>query len=283
MMKSLSGALKLRSCEFEWGLKTYIMGIVNVTPDSFSGDGILDHDRAYEFALSQARLGADILDVGGESTRPGFKPVAAEEEQARVLPLIRRIRKNSDVVISIDTTKSDVLQKALDNGADMLNSVAGIEDDAVLGLVIDRQIPVVIMHGYSAPLSSNCVDSVVSYLDRSARRVASRGLNPSSIILDPGIGFGKTPEQNIELLSSLSRIKALGFPILIGTSRKSTIGLLVGKSANDRTFGTAATVALAITYGADVVRVHDVTEMCDVVKVTDAVCRGWRPDGWKGD
>jgi dihydropteroate synthase len=275
--------LKIRNKEFIFGKRTFAMGIVNVTPDSFSGDGSLDVDTIVKYALSQIEQGADIIDIGGQSTRPGHSSIDSPTEIERIIPVITKLRSRTDVVISVDTFSADVLAAALAVGADMLNSVWGLTDP-LLEVVSRHAVPTVIMHNQETvdyPLG--IVDEVCNYLSESARRACAAGLLPAQVILDPGIGFAKTADHNLALLSSFEKIKSLGFPTLVGTSRKSFIGKLTGLPPEKRVFGTAATIALAIAKGADIVRVHDVRVMRDVAKVSDAVVRNWRPDNWSDD
>jgi len=264
-----------------WGERTYVMGIVNVTPDSFSGDGVLAPGDALDRALAQVRCGSDILDVGGESTRPGHERIGETHEIARVVPAIRAVRERlPNAIVSVDTYKPVVARAACEAGADVINSVWGMPHD-LLDVAIEFGTPVVIMHNkeraeYAGPM----LDEVLAFLSEAAERAVRRGLPRAHVLVDPGVGFGKTPEHNIAVLHGLERVVALGFPTLLGASRKSTIGRLTGREPNDRTYGTAATTALAVAAGIDVVRVHDVTETRDVVAVSDAVVRDWRPEGW---
>jgi dihydropteroate synthase len=257
------------------------MGIVNVTPDSFSGDGVPDAAGALAHALEQHAKSSDILDIGAESTRPGHEPIDAQTEMARLLPVIRTVRERlPDAIVSADTFKADVFRAAHEAGADIVNSVWGLPD-AILEAAAQAGAPVVIMHNkeravYDGPV----MDEVLRYLDEAANRAVRAGIPAEHVILDPGIGFGKTPDHNIEVLRELARLPRLGFPTLIGTSRKSTIGKLTGKKPDERVFGTAATTALAIAAGIDIVRVHDVAEARDTVSVADAVVRDWRPHSW---
>jgi dihydropteroate synthase len=275
------GALEVRGMRLPWGERTYVMGIVNVTPDSFSGDGVLAPGDALGRALAQLRRGSDIVDVGGESTRPGHQRVDEADEIARVVPAIRAVRERlPDAIVSVDTYKPAVARAACEAGADLINSVWGMPD-ALLEVAIEFGTPVVIMHNkeraaYDGPM----LDEVLAFLSEAAERTVARGLPPAHVLLDPGVGFGKTPEHNIAVLHGLDRVVALGFPTLLGASRKSTIGMLTGREPHERTYGTAATTALAVAAGIDVVRVHDVAETLDVVAVSDAVVRDWRPDGW---
>ncbi len=273
--------LALRGRRFTWGERTYVMGIVNATPDSFSGDGLVDPEAAIARALDFARGAADIVDVGAESTRPGSLPVDAAEEVRRLLPVVAGIRARShDAVLSIDTYKAGVFRAAHAAGGDVLNCVSGLRDD-LLDAAVACAAPVVIMHNKRvAEYDGDVVDEVLAYLDRNAARAVRAGIPAASVILDPGIGFGKTPEHNLALLGALARFPALGFPTLLGTSRKSTLGRLTGRRVADRAAATAATVALAVAAKIDIVRVHDAEEMRDVARVSDAIVRGWRPSGW---
>lgn len=275
------GALRLRGRELRWGERTYVMGIVNVTPDSFSGDGMLAPEDAVAHALAQHRRSSDMLDIGAESTRPGHVPVDERTECARLLPVVEGVRRLlPHAIISADTYKANVFRKAHAAGADLLNSVWGLPDD-LLEAAAECNAPVIIMHNrHEARYARNVMDEVLSFLEEAARRAMRAGIPADHVILDPGIGFGKTPDHNIIVLRELARLVALGFPTLIGTSRKSTIGKLTGKKPPQRTHGTSATTALAIAAGIDVVRVHDVEEARDAVSVTDAVVRDWRPPGW---
>ncbi|MBV9149060.1 MAG: dihydropteroate synthase [Candidatus Eremiobacteraeota bacterium] len=257
------------------------MGVVNVTPDSFSGDGLLNADDAIAHALEQHAGSADLLDIGAQSTRPGYTPISATTERERLLPVVQGVRARiHDAIVSVDTFDASVLQAACEAGADILNSIWGLSSE-LLEVVLERETPVIIMHNKEAPVyERDVVEEVLVRLNESAQFAARRGVPEERIILDPGIGFGKLPEHNLAILHSLDRIVALGFPTLLGTSRKSTIGKLTGKEPHERIFGTAATIALAIAAGVDIVRVHDVRAMRDVITVSDAIERGWRPDGW---
>ena len=266
---------------FDWGSKTYIMGIINITPDSFSGDGELDLHSAVDQAKNFELLGADIIDVGGESTRPSSlyhdsKPVSIEQELTRVIPVIKAITKEIGLPVSIDTYKSQVALEALSAGASMINDVWGFKADYQMSSVVAHaDVPVVIMHNQKNTEYEDLVPDVISSLEKLKYEAINKGVNPGNIILDPGIGFGKTPEQNLQILRRLEEFTTLGQPILIGTSRKSTIGLVLNLPVGDRIEGTAATVALSIASGADIVRVHDVKEMIRVARMSDAIIRGW--------
>jgi dihydropteroate synthase len=275
------GALRLRGRVLPWGTRTYIMGIVNVSPDSFSGDGVPDAEAAVGRALAQRDAGSDLLDVGAESTRPGHEPIDAATEAARLLPAVAGIRRaDPAAIISVDTFKPDLYRAAHAAGGDLLNSIWGA-DDETLAACVETGSPIVVMHNKAVAIyEGDVVDEVLAALAAAAERAVRAGIPPAHVILDPGIGFGKTPEHNIALLGALGRLVALGFPTLLGTSRKSTLGRLTGRPVEERAFGTAATVALAAAAGIDVVRVHDVDAQRDAVRVADAIVRGWRPDGW---
>ena len=275
------GALLARGKRFAWGERTFIMGIVNVTPDSFSGDGVVDLSAAVAHAIAQVARGSDILDAGGESTRPGHVPIGDDAEIARVVPVIAAVRERlPDVVISVDTYKPAVARAACRAGADIINSVWGLPEE-LLDVAVEFDAALVIMHNRErAVYEGSVADEVLRFLNVAARRATTRGISPERVILDPGIGFGKTAEHNIDMLHDLARLTALGFPTLLGASRKSTIGKLTGRDAADRVLGTAATTALAVKAGIDAVRVHDVVETRDVLAVADAIVRNWRPNGW---
>jgi len=260
-----------------WGRRTFVMGIINVTPDSFSGDGLVDRlEEVVERARAMVEAGADILDVGGESTRPGHTPVPAEEELRRVIPAIRAIRAAlPDIPISIDTSKAVVAEAALAAGATMINDVRGLTGDpAMASLAAQAGVPVVIMHDLEIRRPEELIPRLVRELAQRIDRALAAGVKWERIIIDPGFGFGKEPELNLLLLRRLRDVTVLGRPLLVGTSRKRTIGYVLGTPPEDRLEGTAATVALAIANGADIVRVHDVAAMVRVVRMSDAVVRG---------
>jgi len=270
---------------FLCGERTYIMGILNVTPDSFSDGGEHDTaDSAFRHAMEMLEAGADIIDIGGESTRPGADPLPVDEELQRVLPIVERLASQTDAVISIDTYKAEVAERCLDFGAHIINDVSALRGDGDMASVISRyNAPVVLMHSKGRPTHMQAdptyecvVGEVYGFLAERMAYACERGISPCNIILDPGIGFGKTPQHNLEIMRRLAEFKSLGRPILMGTSRKSTIGKVLQKPVQDRIWGTAATVAMAIAAGADIVRVHDVAEMAMVARMTDAIIRGWR-------
>lgn len=275
--------MNLRGKRFAWGERTYLMAIVNVTPDSFSGDGRGNTEAAVQHAIAQWKAGADILDIGGESTRPGSQPVDDAVEIGRIEPVIAAVREAlPDAIISADTYKANVARIAHAAGADMLNSVWGASDE-LIDLAVETKMPLAIMHNQRGTIyERNVVDVVAEFLQDAGERAIRRGVPAGSVLIDPGIGFGKTPNHNIAILRQLDRICSLGFPTLIGTSRKSTIGKLTGREPHERIYGTAATTALGIAAGVDIVRVHDVAQQRDVISVSDAIVRDWRPHGWIG-
>ena len=285
--------LQVNDFLFEWGTRTYVMGILNLTPDSFSGDGLAE--KGQEVALHQAEIfvqaGVDILDIGGESTRPGAAPVSTQEEMDRVLPFISQLAGEFDTLISIDTYKSEVAKAALKEGANILNDVWGLRADPALGdIAAAAGVPVILMHNRSNPNNAavkeqlggryigveydDLLEDVKTELLESISLAHKAGIIDQNIILDPGIGFGKTVPQNMELLNRLDEIRALGYPILLGPSRKSFIGYTLDLPPDDRIEGTAATVSVGIVRGADIIRVHDVPEMIRVTRMTDALVRG---------
>lgn len=271
----------MRGAQLDWGAQTYLMAIVNVTPDSFSGDGKENATEATAHGVAQWNAGADLLDLGGESTRPGHQPVDESIEIERVVPVIRALRSQlPNAPISVDTYKPGVLRAAREAGADMVNSIWGAPDE-LLDLAAEFGMAMVAVHNQTGTAyARGVVDAVLHFLDDCATRATARGIAREALVLDPGIGFGKTADQNIELLQALDRIVALGFPTMIGTSRKSTLGRLTGRDPRERVYGTAATTALAIKSGIDMVRVHDVAAARDAVAVADAIVRGWRPEEW---
>ncbi len=287
--------LQIGKWTFEWGKRTYVMGILNVTPDSFSGDGLMKEDADFVArALDQARrfvsAGAHILDIGGESTRPGSQPISAEEELSHVLPVIEAVVRELDVPISIDTYKAPVAEAALKAGALIVNDVWGFHADPKIAEVAARyQAAVILMHNRSSwahaeikeKLGGRYVgipyDDLIADIQRelleSVSIARAAGIPDERILLDPGIGFGKSTEQNLELVDRLGEIRALGYPILYGPSRKSFIGYTLDLPPDQRLEGTAAAVAVGIVRGADIVRVHDVEAMVRVARMTDAIVR----------
>ena len=295
MLKTVE--LKVGKTKLAWGSRTYVMGILNITPDSFSGDGLLagkEQPDYVQLALEQARrfvaAGADILDVGGESTRPGSQPVTLEQELERVLPVVRALVAELEVLVSIDTYKAQVAEAALEAGAQMVNDVWGLRADPNLAAVVGRfKVPVILMHNRSSWVHAevkerlggryigmeyqNLLEDVKRELLESVALARAGGVPDKRIILDPGIGFGKTVEQNLELIDRLGEIRELGYPILLGPSRKSFIGYTLDLPPEQRLEGTAAALAVGIDRGVDIARVHDVTAMVRVARMTDAIVR----------
>jgi dihydropteroate synthase len=264
--------------EFRWGERTYVMGIVNVTPDSFSGDAVgSDVDEAVRVASRMRDDGADIIDVGGESTRPGAEEVTAEEEMSRVLPVIERLSGELDIPVSVDTYKAEVARAALEAGAALVNDVHGFRrEPEVARAAAEAGVPAVAMHNQRGREFVDTIGDVVLGLTESLRIGREQGLAEEQVIVDPGFNFGWTEEQALEMLRRLGELRVLGRPVLVGTSRKSTIGAVLDLPVEERLEGTAATVAVSIANGADIVRVHDVREMARVARMTDAIVRGWR-------
>ena len=267
-----------------WGSRTYVMGIINVTPDSFSGDGLAyDIPAIVDRAKAMEADGADMLDVGAESTRPGSEPVPAEEELRRLLPALEAVAANVGIPLSVDTYKAQVARQAVEHGAAIINDVWGLKADPEMGQVAaETGAALILMHNQRDRSYRDLMGEVYGSLAGSAAAAEETGVARDQIILDPGIGFGKTADHNLEILGRLREFTALGYPLLVGASRKSTIGLVLDLPADQRLEGTAAAVALAIERGADIVRVHDVREMVRVSRMSDAIVRGWRPEGWTG-
>ena len=253
------------------------MGILNATHDSFSGDGIgYDVGLALEQALRLQNEGADIIDVGGESTRPGAIRVDLEEERRRVIPVVSSLVSKLSIPVSVDTYKSQLAEEAIDSGASMINDIWGLKYDALMAKVVSRgNVPVILMHNQYGVEYSNLILDVMESLNKSIECAIESGIKAENIILDPGIGFGKTPSQNLQLIREIGRIKDMGFPVLIGTSRKSTLGLVLDLPVTDRLEGTASSVAISIANGVDIIRVHDVKEMKRVCLMSDAIVRNW--------
>ena len=287
-LTTLTGIKVANGDPLSWGRRTYVMGVINVTPDSFSGDGL---GGSVDMAVEQARRfeseGADFLDVGAESTRPGHLPVSESEELARLLPSLEAIAGRVSIPISVDTWKAQVAREALGAGACIINDIWGLQADAdMAGLAAEHGAALILMHNprekdAPAHVYDDLLEDIVRSLRGSVELALNAGVPRDNLVVDPGIGFGKTADQNIEILKNIRHFKSLGLPVLVGTSRKSTIGRLLGLPPEERLEGTAATVALAIAGGADVVRVHDVKAMARVSRVSDAIVRNWRPDGWE--
>ena len=279
------GPTRIGPATLRWGERTFVMGILNITPDSFSGDGLLAGGDPVDAAVAQGRAmveeGADILDVGGESTRPGHEPVAADEERRRVVPVIAALRAAlPDTPLSIDTTKPAVAEAALAAGADLINDVWGGGDDETLArLAADHGVPLVVMHNRAEPRYTTFLPELIADLQRALERALRLGVRWDDLIVDPGFGFGKTPAHNLELMRELPALRMLGRPILLGTSRKSTLGRVLDLPAGERLEATLATTALGIAGGADIVRVHDVRANVRAARISDAIVRAtWHQD-----
>lgn len=272
----MSKTLILKGKEYNVTHTTLIMGILNVTPDSFSDGGhFFAPGRAVEHALQMVAEGAHIIDIGGESTRPGHKLVSAEEEMARIIPVVRAVCRVTDVPVSIDTQKASVARIALEAGAAMLNDVwGGRKDHGMLKLAAEANVPICLMHNRSEAVYHDLINEIKADLLVSTALAVSYGIRQENIILDPGIGFGKTPEHNLQVMKYLHEFTALGYPLLLGTSRKSMIGKVLDLPVDQRVEGTAATIAFGISRGANIVRVHDVLAMSRVARMTDAMMRG---------
>lgn len=257
---------------FRWGQRTYIMGIINLSPDSFSGDGFQSLDSARQRALQMVEEGADIIDVGGESTRPDAGPVSADEEIRRVIPFISGIAGSIGVPISVDTYKYEVAAQALNAGACMINDISGDSvESGMVKLAAEKQVPIILTSNQRGTKVTDIIEAVNSQLKDLIERSIAAGVRSENIIVDPGVGFGKAVEQNLEIVRRLDEIKALGYPVLLGTSRKSFIAATVGSSQEERFMGTAASLAIGITRGADLVRVHDVRQMKLICRMSDAI------------
>jgi dihydropteroate synthase len=295
-----SSKLTIRSHDLSWGKRTYLMGILNITPDSFSGDGLLgnqvelNESQLVEISLVKARefvtAGVDIIDIGGESTRPGSAPVSLDEEKRRILPIIQAVSSELDILLSVDTYKAEVAQAALEAGADMVNDVWGLHaDPALADVVASFKAPIILMHNRSSWAHAeikerlggryigipyeNLIEDIKRELMESVDTARAAGIPDELIILDPGVGFGKTVEQNLDLVNQLDEIRRLGFPVLLGVSRKSFIGYTLDLPPDQRLEGTAAAIAVGIVRGADIIRFHDVPAMIRVARMTDAIIR----------
>jgi dihydropteroate synthase len=261
------------------GARTYVMGVLNVTPDSFSDGGLFaDHAAALQHALDMEREGADIIDIGGESTRPGYVPVGTEEEQRRVLPVIRDLAPMLSVPISIDTYRAETARAALQAGARIVNDIWGLQRDPDMAAVVaDHGVVAVLMHNrQEADASLDIVLDMLRFFDQSLALARRAGIPDSHVILDPGIGFGKTADQNLEALRRLPELKTLGFPILVGASRKSVLSRFYdpGVPPRDRLFGTLGAHLAAVSRGADIIRAHDVRAHVEACRVADILLRG---------
>ena len=274
--------LKVGKTEMNFGERTYVMGVLNVTPDSFSDDGkFLDEEGAVSRGIKMVEDGADIIDIGGESTRPGAKPVGVKEELKRVVPVVEKLAAKIDKPISVDTYKAEVAVQALDAGAALINDVTALRmDDRLASVLAEREVPVVLMHMLGTPQNmqenpvyKSLMGEIISFLRERLQLARSKGIKMENLLVDPGIGFGKTVQHNLEILKKLVELKSLGRPVVVGTSRKSFIGHTLDLPVEERLEGTAATVALSVANGANIVRVHDVKEMVRVVRMTDAILK----------
>ena len=275
---SVIGATRIGKADFRWGERTYIMGICNLSPDSFSGDGL---GSDIEVTLAQARHmveeGADIIDIGGESTRPGMEPQSVDdvgEELRLVIPTIERLASEIKAPISIDTYKYGVASRALEAGASAINDIWALQRDPRLAqLAAEQNVPIIMMSNQRDAPVDDIMPTIITDLERAIRQATEAGVAEHNIIVDPGIGFGKSLEQNLEIIHRLAELRTLGKPILLGSSRKSMIGLVLDLPADQRLEGTAATIAIGIASGADIVRVHDVKQMVRVCRMSDAIIR----------
>jgi dihydropteroate synthase len=275
--------LTIGGLEFDWGKRTYLMGILNVTPDSFSDGGQFNTlDAALSQAKTMAANGADVIDLGGQSTRPGAGQISLEEELNRVIPIITKIRQDLSIPISIDTTRAAVARAAVEAGADLVNDISGATfDEQMLSVVADLKVPLILMHIRGTPKTmatltdyQDLIGEIYQFLSARIEAAIKAGIRRSQLIIDPGIGFAKNYQQNLELLRNIPAFSPLGLPILIGTSRKSFIGKIINRDEpQQRVWGTAATCCAAIERGADLLRIHDVAQMYDVARVADAIYR----------
>jgi dihydropteroate synthase len=274
------GETHLGPTVFRWGSRTFVMGVLNVTPDSFSGDGLLADGEPVAAAVALAgamiEAGADVLDVGGESTRPGHGPVSEADEIARVGPVVEAVRASFPTIpLSVDTTKPAVVRAALEAGANLINDVWGVaDDDALIRVAAEHGVPIVLMHNRAEARYTTLVPEILADLQRAIERALRAGVAWESILVDPGFGFGKTAEHNLALLRELASLRLLGRPIVLGTSRKSTLGNVLDLPADQRVEATLATTVLGIAAGVDMVRVHDVRPNARAARMTDAVVRG---------
>lgn len=277
------GQMEWKGFSFNFNERTHIMGVLNVTPDSFSDGGrFLEKDRAVEQGIRMAEAGADIIDVGGESTRPFSEPVSADEEMNRVIPVIESLSREINIPISIDTYKSVVAREALSAGASIINDITALRGDPEMAGLASRQgVPVILMHMKGTPSDmqknptyDDLMGEIISFLMESARMAISHGIKKDMIIVDPGIGFGKTFDHNLQIIKELGQLKGTGYPVLIGPSRKAFIGEITGRPPSERDVGTISAIVAGILNGADIVRVHNVEMAKDAVAVADAIKRG---------
>jgi dihydropteroate synthase len=273
--------IKWGTRELPWGRRTLVMGILNVTPDSFSDGGcFLEKDKAIAQGMKMVEEGADLIDIGGESSRPGAKRISDKEEKKRILPVLSSLRKKTKVLISVDTYKSSVAEAAIKEGADLINDISALRFDPKLKEVIAKyQVPVVLMHMKGTPRTmqknpsyQNLIAEMIEFLRKQIEVAEKSGISREKVIVDPGIGFGKTVAHNLEIIRRLREFKSLGRPVLLGPSRKSFIGLTLNLPVSERLEGTLATLAYAVAQGVDLVRVHDVKEAKRIIKMTEEIC-----------
>lgn len=272
--------LRCRKRTLNLGKRTLLMGVINVTPDSFSDGGLhFDKEKAIVHGLKMVEEGADLIDIGGESTRPGSKPVGAEEELRRVIPVIESLVKKTDVPISIDTNKSAVAEKAIEAGAQIINDISALHFDPGLAQLVSKEdVPIILMHMRGTPETmqkdvhyDSIFSEIIQYLKDSIQKAESAGLDPEQIVIDPGIGFGKTVEDNLLIIKNLSEFQILGKPILLGTSRKSFIGKILNAEVGDRLEGTLSSIAIGVLNGAHIIRCHDVLQAKKAIAIADAI------------
>lgn len=270
--------MQIGNRNFEIGNHTYVMGILNVTPDSFSDGGKYNHfDAALLRVEEMIKEGADMIDVGGESTRPGYEQISVDEETERVVPVIEQIKKNFDVPISLDTYKADVAKAGIAAGADLINDIWGLKgDERMAGVIANSGMPCCLMHNRKEAVYQSYIQDVLSDLKESLELTKNAGINQDKIILDPGIGFAKSYEQNLLLLQQLEVLNSLGYPILLGTSRKSVIGITLDLPVEQRIYGTIATTVMGVMKGCSFVRVHDIKENVQAIKMTEAILQAGR-------
>ena len=265
--------MQIGNRNFEIGTHTYVMGILNVTPDSFSDGGKYNHSDAALFRVEEMiKEGADIIDVGGESTRPGYEQISAEEETERVVPVIERIKRHFDVPVSLDTYKAIVAEAGIAAGADLINDIWGLKgDERMAGVIANSGMPCCIMHNRKEAVYQNFILDVLADLKESLELAKNAGIHQDKIILDPGIGFAKSYEQNLLLLQQIEVLNSLGYPVLLGTSRKSVIGITLDLPVEQRINGTVATTVMGVMKGCSFVRVHDIKENVQAIKMTEAI------------
>lgn len=282
-MQGINRPIRTMCCgnkSLTFGERTLIMGILNVTPDSFSDGGdFTTVDLAVAHAKRMIAEGADVIDLGGESSRPGHTQITAEEELNRIIPVIRRLARETETIISLDTIRPEVADEAIKNGVHMINDIWGLQRDPAMAKVAAQNgVPVVIMHNQASPDYKDITADMLAFFRRSLDIAREAGIPEDQIILDPGVGFGKTPQQNVHVMGHLEEFIALGYPFLLATSRKSTLGLILDLPPKERGEGTLATTVLGIAQGVDMVRVHDVRENWRAARVADAILRG----NWNG-